>query len=122
MKTVRFAYIIFILLFIGVFVNSTVLGKIFTDLDELVKNTDAGDIENAEARYTAIYEKYKSFELFISLTVSHDDLTELENCFSEIIGAAKANDKTGVITTKNRLTEGLSHIRRLSGINIDSIF
>jgi hypothetical protein len=58
---------------------------------------------------------------FFAITVSHDDLTNIEGCFYEILGAAEANDDDALKIAKSRLIGSLSHLKRLSAINIDSI-
>ena len=71
--------------------------------------------------YERLYKDFKKKEQYISLTVNHEDLTDVESSFSEIVGAAKANDEEAFLTIKSRLIDALDHLRRLSGINIDSI-
>ena len=122
MKTVRIAYIILFAVIIAVIINSIALSGIISDIGNYVISAEEEDMAAAEKEYRAIYDKYKKNELYISLTVSHDDLSNLEDAFSEIIGAARAGDRETVITTKSRLIDYLRHIRRLSGINFDSIF
>jgi len=122
MKSVRFAYAVFAILSLAVIINSVEIGKITDILNEKIIAAEERDMKLAEKEYTEIYEKYKSYELYISLSVDHDDLSSVEDAFSEIIGAARADDAAGVITTKSRLTDYLRHIKRLAGINIDSIF
>jgi len=122
MKSVRFAYAVFAILSLAVIINSVAIGKITDILNEKIIAAEERDMKLAEKEYTEIYEKYKSYELYISLSVDHDDLSSVEDAFSEIIGAARADDAAGVITTKSRLTDYLRHIKRLAGINIDSIF
>ena len=120
MKSVRFAYIIFSLLCLAVILNSIAVGKIIDGINREISESQIN--ETVESEYTAIYEKYKTRKLYISLSVDHDDLSNIEDAFTEIIGAAKANDETALLTAKSRLTYYLGHVKRLSGINIDSIF
>ena len=122
MKSVCFAYTVFLLLLIAVILNSLFLEKTIDTLECEVTKAAEEDMSAALEEYTDIYDKYKKYELYISLSVSHDDLSNLEDAFAEIIGAAKADDRSALITTKSRLTDYLRHIKRLSGINIDSIF
>ncbi len=122
MKTVRFASVIFLILLIAVTLNSIAIGNIISDLTEKLTYAEEENMAAAKDEYELIYKKYKSYEMYISLTVSHDDLANLEDAFAEIIGAAKAGDRDGVITTKYRLINCLGHIKRLSGINIYSVF
>ena len=122
MKSVHFAYTVFAVLVIAVIINSLGIGKVMDSISDELLNAEEKDMSIAEKEYGEIYEKYKKYELYISLSVDHDDLSNIEDAFSEIIGAAKADDARGVITTKSRLTDYLRHIKRLAGINIDSIF
>lgn len=122
MKSVRFAYTVFALLFVAVFINSLSVGKTIDSISRELAEAEEEDMKSAEKEYERIYENYKKYEFYVSLTVDHDDLANIEDAFSEIIGAAKADDAVGVVTTKSRLCDYLRHVKRLSGINIDSIF
>ena len=122
MKSVHFAYAVFLILLTVVLINSLSIGRIMDSIENEVSLAEENDMERAEKVYTEIYEKYRKFELYISLSVDHDDLSDIESSFAEIIGAAKAEDKGSVITIKSRLCDHLRHIRRLAGINLHSIF
>ena len=67
--------------------------------------------------YRTTYEK----ELFISLTVNHEDLTNIEEGFAEMIGCLSVGDTAGAQITKSRLIDSLEHLGRLSGFNFDAI-
>ena len=86
--------------------------------EELTKTMN----EYAKEEYENLYGRYKRYERFIGLSVDHGDLSCIEDDFAEIIGAAKVDDKASLITAKSRLCDRLGHIKRLSGINIDSVF
>ena len=58
---------------------------------------------------------------FISLTVNHDDLTNIELSFAELIGYLEVGDTDEASVTKNRLLNSLEHLGRLSGFGIDAI-
>lgn len=122
MKSVVFAYIIFPLLLTLSLINSFALGNIIENIDAALSETDDSNPALAEEEYVRIYEEYKHVELYVSLSINHDDLSNLENAFAEIIGAARAGDKESVIIIKSRMNDYLRHIKRLIGINIDSIF
>lgn len=122
MKSVIFAYIIFPLLLTLSLINSFALGNIIENIDAALSETDDSNPALAEEEYVRIYEEYKDVELYVSLSINHDDLSNLENAFAEIIGAARAGDKESVIIIKSRMNDYLRHIKRLIGINIDSIF
>ena len=122
MKSVIFAYIICPLLLTLSLINSFALGNIIENIDAALSETDDSNPALAEEEYVRIYEEYKDVELYVSLSINHDDLSNLENAFAEIIGAARAGDKESVIIIKSRMNDYLRHIKRLIGINIDSIF
>jgi hypothetical protein len=79
------------------------------------------DTEKLLSVYSEIYDDYRQRQKFLSITVNHEDLTTIETEFEEILGSALADDKENIIIAKSRLIGALEHIRRLSGINIDSI-
>ena len=122
MKSARFAYLILLLLFSAVIINSIAVGEVITNLSKEVAYAEENDMALAKEEYESLYERYRRCEIYVSLSVDHEDLSNIEDDFAEIIGAAKADDKTSLITAKSRLCDRLDHIKRLSGINIDSVF
>ena len=56
------------------------------------------------------------------MSVSHEDLTSIEEILSEIEGALKAKDKNAVIIAKSRFESAVLHLGQLSALNIESIF
>ena len=122
MKAVRVAAILLIITLLAVVINSIVLKVIIDEITDEVVKAEEEDAELALKEYSEIFEKYKKKSSYISLTVNHEDLTDIENSFAEIIGAARGGDMVGVITIKSRLVSALTHLGRLTGINLDSIF
>ena len=122
MKAVRVAAILLIITLLTVVINSIVLKGIIDEITDEVVKAEEEDAELALKEYSEIFEKYKKKSSYISLTVNHEDLTDIENSFAEIIGAARGGDIVGVITIKSRLVSALTHLGRLTGINLDSIF
>ena len=121
MKITKIAYAIFFVTLVLVVTNSLILRSI---IEETVCELDGAteeDMESAVSEYEYIYKNFKRKETYIAITVNHEDLTNIESSFAEVIGAAKANDRESLIIAKNRLTDALRHLKRLSGINIDSI-
>ena len=120
MKVVKIAVILLICSATFVVANSLILSSIIDSiLDEV--NTKDADIDETKEKYEKIYSSFEEKMTYISLTVNHEDLTSVTESFAELIGALEAGDEDAFITVKSRLTSSLEHIRRLSGINIDSI-
>jgi hypothetical protein len=107
---------------IAVTVNAIVLDKIIGEITceiEAIEFSYEG-ADGAEV-FKRSFEHYKSAERYISLTVSHDDLTNIEGDFYEILGCIKVNDLETAGIAKSRLEGSLRHLWRLSSLNIDSI-
>ena len=107
MKSVRVALALLVITLCAVIANSIVLRHTFDTLTDKVEKTDDSDIAAAHVKYTEIFDEFKEKEWFISLTVNHEDLTNVEDALSEIIGATEAGDIDGVITIKSRLMNSL---------------
>jgi predicted xylose isomerase-like sugar epimerase len=95
-------------------------------IDKIENSVEALSFEapasESKSEAETLFESYKKAEGFLSLTVSHNDLTDIESFFSEMIGYLSVSDKDGAKMAKSRLIDALAHLRRLSGVNISSIF
>lgn len=120
MKAVRFAVILLLCSLTFVVVNSLTLSAILDDVIEKTENTRDDD-PNLQEKYEEIYSDLESKMTYVSLTVNHEDLTSITDGFAELIGTLEAGDRDSFIAVKSRLISSLKHIRRLAGINIDSI-
>lgn len=124
MKAKWCAYILLVALITAVTVNTVAVDRAIARTAEEVSAVTVEPEGDTEAAVRAMEDAYAAFrrrERFINLTVSHEDLTNIEADFAECIGAAMAGDAEQVIIAKNRLLDALSHLRRLSGFNPDSI-
>ncbi len=121
MKGLIFALTVLFLVLALTVTNSLILRSMIDDTIDSVEKIEIDNAETAKKSFEKCYEHFERRERFISLTVSHSDLTDIDECFSEIIGAGNAFDIDNMIRTKNRLINSLEHLRRLSGLNIDSI-
>lgn len=116
--------IIAVVLLVGVLsavtINTFVIDRQVTALTDMINELDVTD-EEAQEKLKNIQDKYEQKKDYISITVSHEDLTSVEECFVELTGYISDGQATEAEITKNRLLFYLEHIRRLSGFNIDSI-
>lgn len=115
------AVTLLIIIPIAVALNTLLLTK---QIDETIDAVTAIEIDKGEAKNEAerIFDDFSRKESFLSLTVSHDDLTNVEDCFTEMIGYLSVGDANNAEVMRNRLIHSLEHLRRLSGLNIDAIF
>ncbi len=114
MKSVRIAAVLLALTLVAVVINAIAVRNIISGLLD--------DIEEAEANeYEDIFNHFKDIESYVSLSVDHEDMMNIELAFAELIGAVEVGDDKSVAAIKSRLKYSLEHMRRLSGINIDSI-
>jgi hypothetical protein len=123
MKIKVFAVVLISLICTAVILNTVMLTKTINGFSERISALDISqsDISGAEADARRAYEEFKKRETFMSLTVNHNDLTAIEELFSEMIGYLSIQDADGASVAKSRLIDALSHLRRLSGVNIDSV-
>ena len=120
MKAKRIAFIIMTATIAFVTINTILLNLCITKFYGLLTKSDLHSPSGENAFYTAA-EYYRSRVSFISLTVDHNDLTDIENDISEIYGYLSVGDTDGAQVAKSRLVGSVEHLRRLSGVNIDSI-
>ena len=120
MKSGIFAIASLLLVITLVSINSVMLRKSITEFIEDAEGLSVND-DNAYKEAERIKRNFEFRERFISLTVSHDDLTNIEECYSELVGYLRADMLDEAEVTKSRLIDALLHLRRLSGVNIDSI-
>ena len=123
MKEKIIAVCLFAVVISFVVINTIILNLQIEEMSEAVEALDISEsnLEEAEREAKEIFEVYKRREVFISLTVNHEDLTNIEESFDEIIGYLSVGDADGARVTKNRLIGSLRHLRRLSGFTIDAI-
>lgn len=116
--------ILSVILLVGVVafvtINCIVLANMIDDITETVEDLSVED-KHAKERAENAFEVYNDKAKYIGLTVSHDDLTNIEDCFVELIGYLSVGDTENAEVTKGRLINSLEHLRRLSGFNIDAI-
>ncbi len=115
------AYIILFLLIAAVILNSVFINRSVETIYSISSEGDDGSIEALGEKLEKIKDKYNKCELYISLSVSHDDLTDIETSLSEMEGAVKAHDIQAAIIAKSRFENALLHLARLSSFNFESI-
>ena len=120
MKATVIACFVFFSLVVAIIFNSIYIER---EVSRLCQELEAVDVlaEGCAEQLEKIRSDFERSRRFISLSVSHDDFTSIEEGFAEIIGAARAGDQSALIIAKSRLADALLHLGRLSGINIDSI-
>ena len=123
MKEKVFGIVTFLLIVFLVFVNTIFLHSNIEKIYEAVNDLDIreGNCESAMIDAEKALGILKKKELFMGLTVNHEDLSDIKNEFSELLGYLSVDDAKEAFVVKNRLKDSLSHLRRLSGFNIDAI-
>lgn len=116
------AILIFSILFALILLNTVFINKSVSEISSLLNESPCDNIEDIEKLYKSVYEIYKKKELIISLSVSHEDLTDIEIFFSEMKGAITAKDFEEAMIAKSCLENALHHLGQLSSFNIESIF
>ena len=119
MKVKIFSVVLLILLICAVATNTIFLTRC---IDKILSDVEALDTKNAEARNFGeeIFDNYKRAEFFLSLTVSHNDLADVNSYFTEMNAYLALGNAEEACVAKSRLTDTLTHLRRLSGFNFGS--
>ena len=120
MKQKIMAIVIFIAIIGFTIANTLILQKMIDDITEKIEMLTL-DYKDVKSKADKIYEEFKASIGYIGLTVSHDDLTNIEDCFAELNGCLAVGDTEGATIVKYRLISFLGHLRRLVGFNIDTI-
>jgi hypothetical protein len=120
MKEKILAVILFAVTIIFVTVNTIIIDRQITDVIDDVEDLDLGTENSLKDAYS-LYEDFMKKQGYISITVSHNDMTSIEDCFVEMIGYISVEDIESATVVKYRLKNSLEHLRRLSGFNIDAI-
>ena len=120
MNSIKISYLVLILCICFVIANGFYLEYITSELYAMACDLD---IQSADAKEEGeeIYATFDKHQRLISITVSHDDLSLIDDTLCELIGALEVGDTEGAAITKSRLCGSLRHLKRLSGLNIDSI-
>ena len=119
---VKLSYLILFVLLAAVILNSVYIGRFTEELYSTSIESTGDDINSLRIKFGKIKEIYSKNEIFVSLTVSHEDLTDIESILAEIDGALNAEDKEAVIIAKSRFENAVLHLGQLSALNIESIF
>ena len=119
MKTIILSYVILILVILLVIINSIIVSNSIDAIIEKLKNIP--DSVSEKEQYKEVFDDYIKIQHLFEITVSHDDLTNIESEFYEIMGAVNAEDSESLKIAKSRLIGALTHLKRLCGINADSI-
>ena len=120
MKSIKISYTVLILCISFVIANGFYLNYITGELYERADGIEV-DAEGASESANELYSFYERHQRIISITVSHDDLRSIDDAMCELIGALSVDDTDEAKITKSRLCGSLRHLKRLSGLNIDSI-
>ena len=115
MKSVRIAAIVLVLTLLSVSANAVAVRGIIAKTIEEIETS-------AVEEYEGVFEEFKKKEVYLNLSVDHEDMMNIELAFAELVSAAEVGDEEAIISIKSRLKHSLEHLKRLSGMNIDSIF
>ncbi len=122
MKAFIRACAVMAILIFTVILNSFAIDGSIDKIYENIHSLPEKATEDSITLFDKAYEDFLSRGKFLSLTVSHSELAEIDKDFAELLGAAKAKDEDAIIITKSRLEKSLFRLKRLYGLNFESIF
>lgn len=120
MKEKILSIVLLITVIAFVTVNTIILER---QIDKVTQNVGSLDIygDNVKEDAEKIHNDFMNKEKYMSITVSHNDLTSIEDCFVEMRGYISVGDLKNAEVAKSRLVSYLEHLGRLSGFNIEAI-
>ena len=121
MKAVKISIGVLLTLTFAVTANSLCIRHLTKEFSKELEAVNVYTNENLTEKFESLFKRFKKAERFISITVSHDDLTNIEESFADIIGASRAGIQSDAERIKSRLVDSLEHLGRLSSLNLDSI-
>ncbi|MBE6636094.1 MAG: DUF4363 family protein [Ruminococcaceae bacterium] len=119
MRSVIWAFIIVFLLITLVLLNSIIISYNIKEVISRLEDTP-NEISAAD-KYLDIRDDFIKIRKYISLTVNHEDISEIDSEFAELSGILTVGDAEELVIAKSRLINALLHLKRLSGINLESI-
>jgi hypothetical protein len=114
------ALVVLSLIVFGIAANAVMIDKSIDATLKEVEKLSFGAGSSAEDA-ERIYSDFKVKENYISITVNHEDLTNINECFSDMIAYLRVGKRDEAEVAKYRLIDSLEHLRRSCGLNVDSI-
>lgn len=123
MKSTLIAALVLASVLFFVIFNAVTVVRIAEEYENAVAAVEITDHPAGETeKIEQMYADFLLREKYISLSVSHEDLTNIEGTFAEWIGACRADDYATAEEMKSRLCDAFRHLGRLAKCNPDSIF
>jgi hypothetical protein len=127
MKTFYFSLILFIIVFALIVSNSyflnVTLGALQTSLKDIPLPAEQSTDLSLQLSLLREIEKTWYQKIFLySLTISHQDLMEVEQQLSAVIGAAAADSRENYIVSLYQLDYALSHLSAMSRLTLQNVF
>ncbi len=126
MKVFIVAVLIFSFMFAGVFLNvgylTDTLGKFKADLAAIpCPAEEQSDLTLQSERLNTLRKRWNVQCDYISLTVNHADLMEVETQFAAAIGAANAGTRENYLVSVSQLDYALSHLIEMAQASAKNI-
>lgn len=122
MKVKILSVVLLILLLAAVIINTALLTRRVDQIASEVQSVSMENTTDAMGRIMEIFDNYQRAEGFLSLTVSHNDLADINECFTELMAYLTLGNAEEASVAKSRLIDALMHLKRLSGWNIQAVF
>ncbi|MFA5561494.1 MAG: DUF4363 family protein [Eubacteriales bacterium] len=91
-------------------------------LPEKPEDPARADLSGQGEQVRGIHQSWQEKLRYISLTVNHHDLMQVQDQFAALMGACEAGNYTDYILTLSMLQSGLSHLREQSLCSLGNIF
>lgn len=122
MKVKILSVVLLFFLIASVIANTFFLTRKIEQIISDIQSASTENTHDSAGRITEIFDNYQKAEGFLSLTVSHNDLSDINGYFTELMAYLSLGNAEEASVAKSRLIDALLHLKRLSGWNIQAIF
>ena len=122
MKVKILSVVLLFFLIASVIANTFFLTRKIEQIISDIQSASTENTHDSAEHIMEIFDNYQKAERFLSLTVSHNDLSDINGYFTELMAYLSLGNAEEASVAKSRLIDALLHLKRLSGWNIQAIF
>lgn len=124
MKSIVISTILTIAMVIAVIICSIFVSTTLMSLETRIATYDVynEELSKTSKEYEELLEEYRKDMGFLSLLLADSLISEIENCFLDVISYAKSDDLAGVASSHARLHANIEGVRVLTEFSLRSIF
>ncbi len=124
MKSIVISSVLTVGMVIAVVISSIFVSKTLMGMEQRIAEYDVykEDFAEISEEYEKMLAEYRERSGFLSLLLADTLISEIENCFLDVIAYARTEDIAGVASSHARLHANIEGVRVLTEFSLRSIF